>query len=79
MTGQNEKCESTLIKGLTRDPGNFDILYALFAFQMKLNNPTKAAIYIEQLKSFYPNNKEVQDLYTNFKSGVLNKFILKSF
>jgi hypothetical protein len=68
MTGQNEKCESTLIKGLTQDRGNFDIMYALFAFYMKQDNPTKAAIYIEQLKSFYPNNKEVQDLYTNFIS-----------
>jgi tetratricopeptide (TPR) repeat protein len=68
MTGQNEKCESTLIKGLNQDPENFDILYALFAFNMKQNNTTKASIYIEQLKSFYPNNKEVQDLYTNFKT-----------
>jgi len=67
MTNQNEKCELTLVKGLSLDPGNFDILYALFAFQMKLNNPAKATIYIEQLKSFFPNNKDVQDLYANFK------------
>jgi len=68
MIGQNEECESTLMKGLNQDPENFDIIYALFAFYMKQNNPTKAAIYIEQLKSLYPNNKEVQDLYNNFTS-----------
>ena len=68
MTNQNEKCEATLVKGLSQDPGNFDILYALFAFHMKLNNPSKAAIYIEQLKTWYPNDNEVQDMYNSFKA-----------
>lgn len=68
MTNQNEKCESTLVKGLSIDQGNFDILYALFAFHMKQNNPAKAETYIEQLKSFYPNDKQVMDLYNQFKS-----------
>ena len=69
MTGQNEKCESTLVNGLSLDPGNFDILYALFAFHMKQNNTTKAATYIEQLKTWYPDNKEVQDMYSQFRKG----------
>jgi tetratricopeptide (TPR) repeat protein len=69
MTGQNDKCESTLVKGLGMDPGNFDILYALFAFHMKQNNKVKAATYIEQLKSFYPNDKQVEDMYLQFKQN----------
>lgn len=68
MTNQNEKCESTLVKGLSQDPGNFDILYALFAFHMKQSNPVKAATYIEQLKTWYPNDKQVADMYNQFKS-----------
>ena len=68
MTNQNEKCETTLLKGLSTYPGNFDILYALFAFQMKQNNPAKAATYIEQLKTWYPNDKQVMDMYNDFMS-----------
>jgi predicted CXXCH cytochrome family protein len=68
MNNQNDKCESTLVKGLSLDPENFDILYALFAFHMKLNNPAKAAIYIEQLKKWYPNDKQVTDMYNQFKN-----------
>jgi len=67
MTNQNEKCEFTLVKGLSIDPGNFDILYALFAFHMKQNNRAKAETYIEQLKSWYPEDKQVMDLYNQFK------------
>jgi predicted CXXCH cytochrome family protein len=67
MAGQDEKCESTLVKGLSRDPGNFDILYALFAFHMKQNNTAKASVYIEQLKKWYPNDKQVNDLYGRFQ------------
>jgi predicted CXXCH cytochrome family protein len=70
MTGQNAQSESTLAKGLTLDPGNFDILYALFAFEMKQNNPVKAAPYIEQLKSWYPNDKQVEEMYLEFKRKV---------
>jgi predicted CXXCH cytochrome family protein len=66
MTNQNEKCEAALLKGLSQDPGNFDFLYALFAFHMKQNNPDKATIYIEQLKSWYPNDKQVMDMYNQF-------------
>jgi len=69
MTNQKEKCESTLVKGLSLDPGNFDVLYALFAFHMKQNNKAKAAPYIEKLKSFYPNDKQVGDLYIQFKQN----------
>jgi predicted CXXCH cytochrome family protein len=66
MTNENGKCETTLLKGLSKDPGNFDLLYALFDFEMKQNNKTKARIYIEQLKSWYPNDKQVADLYGEF-------------
>jgi len=67
MTSANEKCETTLVKGLALDPGNFDILYALFAFHVKQNNPAKAESYIEQLKTWYPNDKQVQEMYVQFR------------
>jgi tetratricopeptide (TPR) repeat protein len=66
MTGNNAKCESTLVKGLALYPGDFDILYALFAYHMKLNDKAKAAPYIEQLKSWFPNDRQVQEMYTQF-------------
>jgi len=66
MTNQNERCVTTFVNGLARDPGNFDILYALFAFYMKNGETGKAAVYIEQLKSWYPNDRQVQDLYSQF-------------
>jgi len=66
MTGNNDKSESTFIKGLSRFPGDFDILYALFAFHMKQNNTAKAAIYIGQLKTLFPSDRQVQDLYSEF-------------
>jgi len=69
MTNQNEKSESTLVKGLNLYPGNFDILYALFAFEMKQNNLTKAASYIEQLKTWFPNDKQVIDMYDQFRQN----------
>ncbi len=67
---QNEKCEATLLKGLKRDPGNFDLLYALFAFNMKQNNTAKATTYIEQMRTLYPNDKQVQELYAGFLKGL---------
>ena len=66
MTGQNDKCEATLVKGLKLDPCNFDLLYALFAFHMKQNDRTKAAPYMEKLRSCYPNEKQVQDMYNDY-------------
>jgi predicted CXXCH cytochrome family protein len=69
MMNQNDHCEATLIKGLAIDPGNYDILYALFAFEMKQNNRTKATPYIEKLITLYPNDKQVQSWYMNFNSG----------
>jgi predicted CXXCH cytochrome family protein len=66
MNAQNAACETILMKGLNVDPGNFNILYALFAFEMKLNNKEKAAIYIEKLKSWYPADTQVQEMYDNF-------------
>ena len=66
MTGENDKSEATLKKGLAEQPGNYDLLYALFAFQMQRNNPTKAAPYIQELKARYPDNPQVQEMYTQF-------------
>jgi tetratricopeptide (TPR) repeat protein len=66
MTGQNEKCEATLVKGLTLEPCNFDILYALFSSFVNLKNQGKAKYYLEKLKICFPNEKQVQDLYKDF-------------
>jgi tetratricopeptide (TPR) repeat protein len=66
MTNQNEKCELTLLKGLRLDPCNFDLLYALFAFHMKQNDRVKAAPYIEHLRTCFPNEKQVLNLYNDF-------------
>ncbi len=69
MTSQTEKAESTFVRGLSMEPGNFDLLYALFAFHIKQNNRAKAAVYLEQLKSRYPNDAQVQNWYANFQAG----------
>jgi tetratricopeptide (TPR) repeat protein len=66
MTGQNDKCGATLMKGLKLDPCNFDLLYALFAFEMKQDNRVKAGIYMEKLRTCFPNEKQVQYLYNDF-------------
>jgi predicted CXXCH cytochrome family protein len=66
QTGQDEKCEITLLKGLRTDPCNYDFLYALFALQMKQDNRAKAALYIGKLRTCFPNEKQVQDLYNDF-------------
>jgi Tfp pilus assembly protein PilF len=64
--GQNDKCEVFLLKGLGLDPCNFDLLYALFAFHMNHNDRIKAVPYAEKLKSCFPGDKQVQDLYDDF-------------
>jgi tetratricopeptide (TPR) repeat protein len=69
MTGQNEKCEAALEKGLKSDLCNFDLLYALYSFQRKLNNRTKASLYIERLKICFPNEKQVRDMYNDFSTN----------
>jgi predicted CXXCH cytochrome family protein len=66
MTNQNEKCEVSFMKGLLADPCNFDLLYAMFVFQTKQNNRSKAGMYIEKLKTCFPNEKQVQDLFNDF-------------
>jgi predicted CXXCH cytochrome family protein len=66
MTGQNEKCVATLIKGLSTDPCNFDILYALYAFHMNRKEKVKAAPYVEKLKTCFPVEKQVINLYNEF-------------
>jgi len=66
MTGQNEKCVATLLKALAAEPCSFDILYALYAFHMNRNEKAKALPYIEKLKSCFPAEKNVQELYDDF-------------
>ena len=65
-TGQDDKCTSTLEQGLTLDPCNLDLLYALFAFYMNKNDRMKAAPYVEKLRTCYPDEKQVRDLYNDF-------------
>ncbi len=66
MTGQNEKCVTTLVKGLGIDPCNFDILYALFAFYMNRNERAKASPYVKKLRTCFPGEKQVQAMYDEF-------------
>ena len=66
MRGENVKCEATFTRGLALDPCNFDLLYALYSFHMKLNNRAKAAPVINKLRTCYPDEQEVQQLYNDF-------------
>jgi Tfp pilus assembly protein PilF len=67
-TGQNEKCVATLQKGLSLQPCNYDMLYALFAFYMNQHDRVKAAPCIEKLRNCFPNEKTVRDLYNEFEN-----------
>ena len=67
-TGQNEKCVATLQRGLSLQPCNYDMLYALFAFYMNQHDRVKAAPCIEKLRSCFPKEKTVQDLYNEFEN-----------
>ena len=62
MTGQNDKCEATFMKGLRQDPCNYDLLYAVYSFYMNQNNRGKATPFIVKLKSCFPGIKAVQEL-----------------
>jgi len=66
MTGQNEKCVATLTRGLANDPCSFDILYSLYAFYMNRYDRAKAAPYVEKLKTCFPGEKHVQEIYNDF-------------
>ncbi|MCX6306431.1 MAG: multiheme c-type cytochrome [Bacteroidetes bacterium] len=66
MTGQDEKCITTLAKGLQADPCNYDLLYALFAYYMNRNERDKAAPYINKMRSCFPAEKVVQEMYARF-------------
>jgi predicted CXXCH cytochrome family protein len=69
MTGQSNKSEATFISGLKRDPCNFDLLYALYSFYMKQGNRVGAGTCIDRLRTCYPNEKQVQDLFSSFASS----------
>ena len=69
MINQIDKSETALKRGLVIDPGNFDLLYALFVLNLKQNSPAKAAVYIEQLKTGFPENQQVMEMYNNFKNS----------
>ena len=66
MTGQNEKCEATLVKGLKTDPCNFELLYALYAFHMNRNEHEKARPYMERMMICFPDEKQVRQIYEAF-------------
>jgi len=68
MNGQNVECESALLNGLDLDPCNFDLLYALFAFHMNQDQREKAGPYVERMRTCFPDEKQVQDLYNDFVS-----------
>ena len=69
LTGQNDKCVATFLDGLNREPCNYEILYALFAFHMNKNDRKKAAPYVYKLKSCFPGQKEVQEMFNQFAGG----------
>lgn len=62
MTGQNKKCEFTFNKGLDVEPGNMDLLYALYSYYLKQNNIAKANASLEKLKLLYPDNRQFQQM-----------------
>lgn len=66
MTGQNTKCEAAFVKGLKTDPCNYDLLYALFAFYVNKDDRVKATPAIEKLRSCYPREQSVRDLFDKF-------------
>ncbi len=67
--GRNTEAAATYEKGLSIDPCNYDLLYALYAFHMNQNDREKSKIVIEKLKSCYPNEQRVQELYRGFYGG----------
>ncbi len=66
ITGQDDKCIETFQNGLRLDPCNYELLYALFAFHMNKNNREKAAACINKLKTCFPHEKVVKDMYNEF-------------
>jgi tetratricopeptide (TPR) repeat protein len=67
-TGQNDKCVATLLRGLSFEPCNYDMLYALFAFYMNQHDRVNAAPCIKRLRSCFPREKTVQDLCNEFEN-----------
>ncbi|MEZ5083150.1 MAG: tetratricopeptide repeat protein, partial [Bacteroidales bacterium] len=60
--GENSKAESVLMKGLSVQPEDFDLLFALADFYLKTNQFEKAKPIAEKLKIRYPENSIGQDL-----------------
>jgi predicted CXXCH cytochrome family protein len=67
-TGQDDKCVAALQRGLSFEPCNYDLLYALFAFYMNQQDMVKAAPCIEKLRNCFPHEKTVQDLFNEFEN-----------
>lgn len=68
MTGQKDKCADALDKGLKIDPCNFDLLYALYTFHVNNKERDKAQTQIEKLRSCFPNEKQVKEMYSDFNN-----------
>jgi predicted CXXCH cytochrome family protein len=66
MIGQEQRCEEAFLKGLKIDPCNFDLLYAVFAFEVKRNDRQKALPYLERLRACFPKDQQVMALYKEF-------------
>ena len=56
MTGQLGKSESTLAKGVTMEPQNYDLLYALCTFYLQQKQNAKAAVYAQRIAELFPQN-----------------------
>lgn len=50
------KSEEILLTGYSRDPDNFDIMYALSDLYLKKGNIKKALLYANELREKYPDN-----------------------
>ena len=67
--GQGEKAMDVLKEGLTRHPGNRDILSALIAFARAAGNLDSALGYAEQLAAIMPDDRNLAVLVQQLRSA----------
>jgi len=56
------KAENSLLKGYSRSPDNFDIIYALVDFYAKRGNKSEALKFANELYQKFPSNPTGQQL-----------------
>ena len=66
MTGQDQKCVATFLKGLSLDPCNFDLLYALFVFYSNQGDKANALSCLKKLKSCFPDDPSVRKMADDY-------------